>query len=156
VIGETLRLQKRILDSIQMNGRRRSNDTKFSYEKAYYEGRGRQAESRKHTIEPSHYEPDPDGRVATASGNPHVSNYDMPIVIEPLHPLASQLSPTDPSGLQGLLNQDSQALVDKRLRDFREINDRASDLETWVRHTSHIIHCLQHLLTRRGTEHPKD
>ena len=38
----------------------------------------------------------------------------------------------DPSGVQGLLVQDSLALVDKRIREFREMRDRASDLGDWV------------------------
>jgi hypothetical protein len=42
------------------------------------------------------------------------------------------LSATDPNGVQGLLIHDSVALVDKRIRDFKEMKDRASDLETWV------------------------
>jgi hypothetical protein len=44
----------------------------------------------------------------------------------------TQLSPTDPNGVQGLLVQDSLASVDKRIRDFKEMKYRASDLETWV------------------------
>jgi hypothetical protein len=44
----------------------------------------------------------------------------------------SKLSPTDSDGIQGLLLQDSLALVDKRIRDFRQMDDLASDLENWV------------------------
>jgi hypothetical protein len=152
VIGETLRQQKRILDSIQMIDRGRSTDAKVSLERVYYEGQGRHADphyASRRAVEPAYYELDPDGRMARASGNTHVSNYDAPIVIESLQSPASQLSPTDPSGVQGLLTQDSQALVDKRLRDFREINDRASDLETWVRHAFYVLCCLRNPLTGR-------
>ncbi|CZR67669.1 uncharacterized protein PAC_17568 [Phialocephala subalpina] len=43
----------------------------------------------------------------------------------------SQLDPTDPNGVQGLLVQDSQALIDRKIQEFREIVDRATDLEKW-------------------------
>jgi hypothetical protein len=39
----------------------------------------------------------------------------------------------DPSGVQGLLLQDGLAIVEKRIREFREMQDRASDLGDWVR-----------------------
>jgi hypothetical protein len=39
----------------------------------------------------------------------------------------------DPSGVQGLLLQDGLAVVEKRIREFREMRDRASDLGDWVR-----------------------
>ncbi len=44
----------------------------------------------------------------------------------------SQLSPTDPNGVRGLLIPDSLALVEKRIRDVKEVTDRASHLEIWV------------------------
>ncbi|KAF4628859.1 hypothetical protein G7Y89_g9299 [Cudoniella acicularis] len=43
----------------------------------------------------------------------------------------SQIDPTDPNGIQGLLMQDNQALVDSKIREFQEMNIRASELETW-------------------------
>lgn len=46
------------------------------------------------------------------------------------------MSPIDPSGIQGLLIQDSLVLIDKRIKDFREMEYRASDLETWASLTS--------------------
>jgi hypothetical protein len=39
----------------------------------------------------------------------------------------------DPSGVHGLLLQDGLAVVEKRIREFREMYDRASDLGDWVR-----------------------
>jgi len=131
-----------------MVDRGRSTDAKVSKERLYIEGQGRRADPHygsRRDIEPIHYEPDPDGRIARATANTYFSNYDVPIVIESLQSPASQLSPTDPSGVQGLLNQDSQALVDKRIRDFREINDRASDLETWVRCDFYVLYSVQPL-----------
>lgn len=52
------------------------------------------------------------------------SIYDVPITQIPIQPPASQLSPIDSNGVQSLLNQDSIALTEKRIRDFREINGR--------------------------------
>ncbi|KAH8654579.1 hypothetical protein BGZ60DRAFT_532947 [Tricladium varicosporioides] len=43
----------------------------------------------------------------------------------------SQLDPLDQSGIQTLLQQDSQALIDSKIRDFREMSIRASELEAW-------------------------
>jgi hypothetical protein len=42
----------------------------------------------------------------------------------------------DPSGVQGLLLQDGLSVVEKRIREFREMRDRASDLGDWVRNSS--------------------
>lgn len=39
----------------------------------------------------------------------------------------------DPSGVHGLLLQDGLAVVEKRIREFREMHDRAIDLGDWVR-----------------------
>lgn len=50
----------------------------------------------------------------------------------------SRLSPIEPNGVQSLLVQDSLVLLDKRIRDFKEIEERAIDLETWV----YICTCL--------------
>lgn len=44
----------------------------------------------------------------------------------------SRLSPIEPNGVQSLLVEDSLVLLDKRIRDFKEIEERAIDLETWV------------------------
>lgn len=110
-------------------------DGRASYERVFPDGQGRYAGPHnisRRTAQPAYYETEPDNRTGKVGGNTLVSNYDVPIVIESLQSPVSQLSPTDPSGVQGLLNLESQALVDKRLRDFREINDRASYLETWV------------------------
>jgi hypothetical protein len=127
---------------------------KISYEMPLYEGPSRHPDARyasRHAIEPAYYDRDPDRYAlrhrAQEYHNTYASNYDMPVIIDSLQSPASQLSPTDPSGVQGLLNQDSRALVDKRIRDFREINDRASDLETWVRHTFYVLRSLRHPLT---------
>ncbi|KAH6668177.1 hypothetical protein B0J14DRAFT_600005 [Halenospora varia] len=44
---------------------------------------------------------------------------------------SSQLDPLDQNGIQNILQQDSQALIDSKIRDFREMNIRASELEAW-------------------------
>lgn len=45
----------------------------------------------------------------------------------------SQIDPTDPSGIQGLLIQDSYALIDRKMRELEEMAVHASELEAWVR-----------------------
>lgn len=45
----------------------------------------------------------------------------------------SQIDPTDPSGIQGLLIQDSYALIDRKMRLFEELKIRAEELEDEVR-----------------------
>lgn len=60
----------------------------------------------------------------------------------------SELSPTDPNGLQGLLILDSLALLEKRIREFKELNDQVSDLEIWVSLRSHSsCGCVSSLLS---------
>lgn len=44
-----------------------------------------------------------------------------------------QLDPTDPNGVEGLLIQDSRALIDKKTREFEEMAIRATELGTEVR-----------------------
>ena len=45
----------------------------------------------------------------------------------------SQIDPTDPSGIHGLLIQDSYALIDRKMRLFQDLRDRATELEDEVR-----------------------
>ena len=45
---------------------------------------------------------------------------------------SSQIDPTDPSGIQGLLIQDSYALIERKLRLFEELKIRAEELEDEV------------------------
>lgn len=52
----------------------------------------------------------------------------------------SQISATDPEGIQGLLLQDCLNTVEKRGRDFLEIEDQASDLQGSVRFLSIFCH----------------
>ena len=60
----------------------------------------------------------------------------------------SQIDPTDPTGIQGLLTQDSYALIDRKIREFQEMNERASELEAWVClfHCFPFSHCLVYVL----------
>jgi hypothetical protein len=46
----------------------------------------------------------------------------------------SQIDPTDPSGIQGLLIQDSYALIERKMRLFEELRIRAEELEEEVCH----------------------
>jgi len=41
---------------------------------------------------------------------------------------SSQLDPIDPSGVQGLLIQNSRAVIEKKIREFEEMNTRATEL----------------------------
>ena len=50
------------------------------------------------------------------------------------------LDPIDPNGIQGLLVQDSYALIDRKIRDFEEMNQRADELEKLVRSNSRPPH----------------
>lgn len=50
------------------------------------------------------------------------------------------LDPMDPNGIQGLLVQDSYALIDRKIRDFEEMNQRADELEKLVRFHSGDLH----------------
>jgi hypothetical protein len=43
-----------------------------------------------------------------------------------------QTSGLDPGGVQGLLAQDAMSIIDSRIRDFREMQEQASDLADWV------------------------
>jgi hypothetical protein len=44
----------------------------------------------------------------------------------------SEIDPTDPSGIQGLLTQDSYALIDRKMRLFEELGIRAEEIEEEV------------------------
>lgn len=50
---------------------------------------------------------------------------------EKSRPPGTQIDPTDPDGVQGLLIQETQALVDRKIRGFQQMLDRASELEAW-------------------------
>jgi hypothetical protein len=63
----------------------------------------------------------------------YVDNDPLPRPVQP-SPGDDLAGPTiDPSGVQGLLLQDGLSVVEKRIREFREMRDRASDLGDWVR-----------------------
>lgn len=117
MIRETLLQQRRILDHAETSGRGR-NASRFSSldRKAVYEYDEPYA---------SRIDYDDEDRQTTR-------REDQPTIVYSSTAPASQLSPTDPSGFRGLLTQDSLALIEKRIRDFKEMYDRASDLETWV------------------------
>ena len=54
----------------------------------------------------------------------------------------SEIDPTDPSGIQGLLIQDSYALIDRKMRLFEELRIRAEELEEEVYTTVSILPSL--------------
>jgi hypothetical protein len=62
--------------------------------------------------------------------NPRPSAYQS--ISRPRTP-GSQIDPIDPSSIQGLLIQDSYALIDRKMREFEEMTTHASELEAWVR-----------------------
>jgi hypothetical protein len=69
----------------------------------------------------------------------YVDNDPLPRPVQP-SPGNDLAGPTiDPSGVQGLLLQDGLSVVEKRIREFREMRDRASDLGDWVRTSSRTL-----------------
>lgn len=67
------------------------------------------------------------GRAMKADG--HIDTYDVPVVVANgnlMNP-SSQLMPTHPNGVLGILTYDSLQLVDHKLRDLKEMND-------WLEH----------------------
>jgi hypothetical protein len=81
-------------------------------EPSYYDRRPTVSYERR----PSHY---------YGSPTPHEA-------VSPRPTPGSQIDPTDPSGIGGVLIQDSYALIDRKMREFYEMNNRASELEAWV------------------------
>lgn len=115
VIVETLQEQQKILDFAQPNpgGMARSSDIFRS-----------STEPRPYlTNEPSYLVPAVDSRSRTRSRSRTIPRAGTP---------GRQLDATDPNGVLGLLMQDSQALIDRKIREFQEMNTRASELEAWV------------------------
>jgi hypothetical protein len=120
VIRGTLMQQRRIIDSSQPPGQGHSSvQRKYEYEDAPYQPSRFPAEAVINHYDPKSYVS------ARYNDDPFMAD-------DELQSPASQLSPTDPFGVQGLLALDGTLLIDKRMRDFKEMNDRASDLETWV------------------------
>lgn len=65
----------------------------------------------------------------TKAGRDHPEAYDVPVVVTNAMNPSSQLVPTHPSGVLGILIYDSLQLVDHKLRDLKEMND-------WLEHLS--------------------
>jgi hypothetical protein len=70
-------------------------------------------------------------RDAHQTSTSHYRSVARPIIDGPRAP--GWLDPIDPNGIQGLLVQDSYALIDRKIRDFEEMNQRADELEKLVR-----------------------
>jgi len=87
---------------------------------ALYSHQRSRSESRPHEPEYTSY-----GRTSYARGT--FRPPDRPQIYD-----VSKLDPTDPRGVQGLFIQESQAVIDRKIRAFKEMNIRASELETWV------------------------
>lgn len=146
VIRETLEQQRRVLDSFQLLGRGQSSSARRRYHEAAAKRNAELYNSTKHALAPqtidNYFYENQTRAVSYPQAHYHSRNdhaeYDPQDIGDFLDDPATQLSPTDPNGVRGLLIQDSLALVEKRIRDFKEMNDRASDLEIWVREDSPI------------------
>jgi hypothetical protein len=136
VIQETLKQQRRVLDYAQPSSRETSNRSR-SYSdtrRPYREPPDEIHYSRRHT-RIDYDENDHDRR----NEETYISTHEAPVTVSS-EARASQLSPTDPQGVQGLLLQDSVSFIDKRIQDFREIFEQASDLEVLVSLSKSLIH----------------
>jgi hypothetical protein len=85
----------------------------------------------------------------------YVDNDPLPRPVQP-SPGDDLGGPTiDPSGVQGLLLQDGLSVVEKRIREFREMRDRASDLGDWVpsSHKLYKLNCAdkRNRISRKST-----
>lgn len=94
--------------------------------------------SRSKTVDVRRMYPQPAPRGATDIHEPfhqrydphNVEAYDVPIVLaNPALSPTSQLAPTHPNGVLGILIYDSLSLVDHKLRDVKEMNDWVSHLQ---------------------------
>lgn len=77
------------------------------------------------------YEPDPYSTIVTRYTSAPAKEGAL-YIDKPGQTPQSQLSPTDPGGYRDLLAQDSYDLIQKRIRGFDEINEKATDLKSWV------------------------
>jgi hypothetical protein len=122
VINETLGLQSRVL-SLARSGAGQTGMMRVMNAAAPH-ATGR-SHSRPYTRHVAYYEEDENAGTYYHSHLP--ATYMQPTPgLDPQQPVLS------PSGVQGLLVEDLLSLIDKRLRDFRQIHNRAIDLGEWV------------------------
>lgn len=62
---------------------------------------------------------------------------------------AFEQPPIDSVTLQDLLFQENSALVRKRIRDFKEMNDWASHLETWAGSSPYLLYQVANISIHR-------
>lgn len=141
VIDQTLRQQRRIVDSSQLTDYSAHRSIPLETHKMSFNSRER---SNIHRTSPRTIQPVNEhgySRSRSYKRDAYYDEYDdddnflQPIVIENIGPPrapGSQLDPTDPSGVKDILVGDSLALIDRKMREFQEMNERASELETWV------------------------
>ena len=147
MIWETLEQQRSVLDSLQLLGRGHSSSARKQYHGAAARRKEELHNSTKHALRTRYDGADRhDARGDVSydqagwySTNHYTGNYsrnhpgqDQPEFDDLLDNPASQLSPIVPNSARALLIQDSLALVEKRIRDFKEMNELASDLQLWV------------------------
>ena len=164
VITETLEKQSKILYAIPTSNRsqqplrtvadrRRSStydrdygrDYDREYDHDYYRGYERNLSTQNHhrVSSSSRVEPEKYSRYdGVYYSSPHFRE-EIVTRESPTQSSQSQLSPTDAGGYRALLAQDCAELIDKRIRDFRGMNEKALDLERWVTYsiTSSPAHC---------------
>ena len=132
VITETLQKQREIFATIMVSSRTRNHGKLASYERNY--DHTRSTREPQHLYSKSRVDPGYNAQYEYDAGHnasPHMA--EDPIYVEdPTRNPRSQLSPTDPGGYRDLLVQDCFDLIHKRMRDFDEMNGKATDLETWV------------------------
>jgi len=158
IILDTLRLQNRVLGATQLLPS--SIDTRpvvFPRHGQYLVPAPRQSHSHRSNYVPetSYAHVGPTISHREHSRSEYVERAERPVPsYEGLRVPGSQLDPTDPNGVQGILVRESQALIDLKMRGFYELMDRATELETWV--TSSPISNHSKILTSNAIEYPKD
>ena len=136
VITETLEKQREIFATIMVFNRAQSSLQKIDGGHGRLASYGPHYDRTRSTREPQH------SRLKSRVHPEYASKYDggfQPQVAEDIiyvedrsQTPQSKLSATDPGGYRDLLVQDCFDLIDKRMRDFGEMNGKATDLETWV------------------------
>ena len=117
MISETLSHQRRVLGQAQVGFSYSRVAAHADYEPDYQRSRN--------PFAPPHYT----AREEQYRSPAYVDNEALP---RPMQTNDTEGPNIDPSGVQGLLLQDGITVVEKRIREFREMRDRASDLGDWV------------------------
>lgn len=120
---ETLETQKQVLSDAQ-NAQQRPS---------IQDDRANRAPAPRYEYKPSPFV-EPRSRYYTSHEKAdHLrDDYQFDLDLKAQSPLVNQSSTNNPRGIQGLLFRESLTLIEERIEVFRDINDRATYLETWV------------------------